>query len=156
MRRWQVSQAAGQEWEDVVHLKDGTIILGTIVEQIPGESLKVRTPGGKVLVHLMDEIRTISLGAHDNTVHLKNGSVLQGRILEQTPGESLEIRTQDGSVSVHAMEEIGRITREPATGAEGLSRAEGEAPDDPRTASAREVEMGMLFGVTHLPDDSEV
>ena len=166
-----VSQATGQEREDAVYLKNGGIIRGIILEQIPGESLKIQTQGGNVFVHVMDEIEMISIGAHDSIVHLKNGSVIRGRILEQTPGESLKIQTQGGSVFVHMMEEIARITGEPAIGGR-RSRAEEDAPGDRRTpllpylrgergsgrtevgGSDSGVELGILFGVSRLSDDT--
>ena len=49
-----------QQPEDVVHLKNGSIVRGTIIEQIPGESLKIQTQGGSVFVYTMDEIVKIS------------------------------------------------------------------------------------------------
>ena len=39
------SPAFAQQMEDVVHLKNGGLIRGTIIEQIPGESLKIQTQG---------------------------------------------------------------------------------------------------------------
>ena len=49
-----------QQMEDVVHLKNGGLIRGTIIEQIPGESLKIQTRAGNVFVYTMDEIAKIS------------------------------------------------------------------------------------------------
>lgn len=49
-----------QQTEDVVHLKNGSIVRGTIIEQIPGESLKIQTQGGSVFVYTMNEIAKIS------------------------------------------------------------------------------------------------
>lgn len=49
-----------QQMEDVVHLKNGGLIRGTIIEQIPGESLKIQTRDGNVFVYTMDEIAKIS------------------------------------------------------------------------------------------------
>ena len=51
---------AQQPMEDVVYLKNGGIVHGTIVEQIPGESLKIQTRDGNVLVFAMDEIDRLS------------------------------------------------------------------------------------------------
>lgn len=42
--------------EDVVYLKNGSIIHGTIIEQIPNESLKVKTKDGSVFVYKMTEV----------------------------------------------------------------------------------------------------
>ena len=45
--------------EDVVYLKNGEIVRGTIIEQIPGESLEIQTQDGSVSVYSMDEITKI-------------------------------------------------------------------------------------------------
>ena len=52
--------ALAQQMEDVVHLKNGGLIRGIIIEQIPGESLKIQTRDGSVFVYTMDEIAKIS------------------------------------------------------------------------------------------------
>ena len=49
---------AGEE-EDVLHLKDGRTIRGSIVEHIPGEWLKIQTKGG-VLVCPIDQIGQVT------------------------------------------------------------------------------------------------
>ena len=54
------SQVFAQQMEDVVYLKNGGIVRGTIIEQIPGESLKIQTRDGNVLVFAMDEIARLS------------------------------------------------------------------------------------------------
>ena len=51
-----VSHASAQQYQDVVYLKNGSIIRGIIIEQIPGESLKIQTQGGSVFVFRMSEI----------------------------------------------------------------------------------------------------
>ena len=48
-----------QQMEDVVYLKDGTIVRGTIIEQIPGESLKIQTQGGSTFLYTLEEIAKI-------------------------------------------------------------------------------------------------
>ncbi len=48
-----------QPLEDVVYLKDGTIVRGTIIEQIPGESLKIQTQGGSMFFYTLEEIAKI-------------------------------------------------------------------------------------------------
>ena len=50
------AQSSLQQMEDVLYLKDGSIVRGVVIEQIPGESLKIRTQGGSVFVYTMDEI----------------------------------------------------------------------------------------------------
>ena len=51
---------AQQGLEDVVYLKNGSIIRGIIVEQIPFKSIKISTLGGSELIYTMDEIVRIT------------------------------------------------------------------------------------------------
>lgn len=46
-----------QQYEDVVYLKNGSIIHGIILEQIPGESIKIQTKDGNTFVFKMDEVQ---------------------------------------------------------------------------------------------------
>lgn len=55
-----ISHASAQQYQDVVYLKNGSIIRGVIIEQIPNESLKIQTPGGSVFVHRMSEVLKIA------------------------------------------------------------------------------------------------
>lgn len=51
---------AQQRMQDVVYLKDGSIIHGTIIEQVPNVSLKVQTKDGNVFVYSMDNVLKIT------------------------------------------------------------------------------------------------
>ena len=54
---------AQQPIEDVVHLKNGSIIRGAITELIPGKlQLKIQTRDGNLFVYRMEEIAKISMG----------------------------------------------------------------------------------------------
>jgi hypothetical protein len=44
------------EYIDVLYLTDGSIIKGTIIEQVPGEQVKIQTRDGSILVHSWDKI----------------------------------------------------------------------------------------------------
>jgi hypothetical protein len=48
------------DYEEVVYLKNGSIIRGVIIEQIPGKSLKIQTKDRNVFVYQMDEIEKIA------------------------------------------------------------------------------------------------
>ncbi len=48
------------EYQDVVYLKNGSIIRGMIIEQIPGISLKLETRDGNVFVYKMEEIEKMT------------------------------------------------------------------------------------------------
>lgn len=52
----------GQEeaLQDVVYLKNGSIIRGVIIEQIPEQSVKIRTADGSVFVYQMSEVEKIT------------------------------------------------------------------------------------------------
>ncbi len=46
-------------YQDIVELKNGSIIKGIIIEQIPNEQIKIELLGGSVLIYKMDEISKI-------------------------------------------------------------------------------------------------
>lgn len=46
--------------DEVVYLKNGSIIRGTIIEQIPNEKIKIQTSEGNVFVYKYDEIEKIT------------------------------------------------------------------------------------------------
>src|SRR5690625_2200214 len=50
---------AQSQYEDVVYLKNGSIIRGVITEQIPNESIKIEISNGSIFVYRMDEIERI-------------------------------------------------------------------------------------------------
>jgi hypothetical protein len=49
-----------QEMEDVVYLKDGTVVRGQIIEQIPNQSIRIRTSDGSVYVYTFNLIERIT------------------------------------------------------------------------------------------------
>ena len=51
---------AQQNLEDVVYLKDGSVIRGVIIEQMPGASLKIQTRHGSVFVYEIDKVERIT------------------------------------------------------------------------------------------------
>lgn len=55
-----ISQAHGSDsTEDVVYLKDGSVVRGQIVEQVPGDYVRMQTIGGSVFVFEVSEIANI-------------------------------------------------------------------------------------------------
>lgn len=52
------AQAQGQA--DVVTLKNGSVIKGFIVEQVPNQSIKIQTRDGNIFVYSMDEVAKLS------------------------------------------------------------------------------------------------
>lgn len=55
-----VSHASAQNYQDVVYLKDGSIIRGIIIEQIPNDSLKIQVEGGSLFVFKMSDVLKIT------------------------------------------------------------------------------------------------
>ena len=49
-----------QQMQDVIYLKNGTVIHGTIIEQIPGVSMKIQTKDGNIFVFKTEEIEKIT------------------------------------------------------------------------------------------------
>ena len=43
--------AAAQQYQEVVYLKNGSVIKGTVIEQIPDQSVKVQTQDGSVCLY---------------------------------------------------------------------------------------------------------
>jgi hypothetical protein len=48
------------EYVDVLYLKNGSIIKGLIIEQIPNTSVKIKTADGSIFVHVMDDVIKIT------------------------------------------------------------------------------------------------
>ena len=48
------------QYEDVVYLKNGSIISGMIVEQVPSQSIKIQTLDRNVFVFEMDQVERIT------------------------------------------------------------------------------------------------
>jgi len=55
-----VAPANAADTVDVVYLKNGSIIRGSIIEQIPGRSLKIETADGSVFVYQIDQVAKIT------------------------------------------------------------------------------------------------
>lgn len=56
-----MSVSFGQNnYQDVVYLKDGSIIRGIIIEQVPNKSIKIETADKSVFVYRMDEIEKMT------------------------------------------------------------------------------------------------
>jgi len=54
------SGAVFAEMIDVIHLKNGSIIKGVIIETIPSESIKIETADGSIFVYSMDEVQKMT------------------------------------------------------------------------------------------------
>jgi len=79
------------DMQDVVYLKNGSIIRGIIVEQIPQESIRIQTVDGSVIVYGMNEIARITREKSHVTrpsasVHSKKHPVLAWFVSLLLPG----------------------------------------------------------------------
>lgn len=52
--------ASAQRYQEVVYLKNGSVIRGVVTEQIPGVSLKVQTSDGSVFAYPMSDVEKIT------------------------------------------------------------------------------------------------
>jgi len=59
-RQYEEQQEPKKEYQDVVYLKNGSIIRGMIIEQIPNKTLKIQTRDRSVFVYKYDEIEKIT------------------------------------------------------------------------------------------------
>ena len=54
-----------QDYTEVVYLKNGSIIRGVIIEQVPGVNLKIKTGDGNVFVYQISEVEKIAKEAEE-------------------------------------------------------------------------------------------
>jgi hypothetical protein len=73
---------AQHNYEDVVYLKNGSIIRGIIVEQVPNQSIKIETADRNIFVYRFDEIEKLS----KELIQGKTSSGYYGNSLSREPG----------------------------------------------------------------------
>ncbi|MBQ9076981.1 MAG: hypothetical protein IJY31_03965 [Muribaculaceae bacterium] len=54
------SVSVADELQEVVYLKNGSIVRGVIIEQIPGESLKIQTADGSIFAYRISEVEKMT------------------------------------------------------------------------------------------------
>lgn len=62
-----VINVQAQELQEVVYLKNGSVVRGVIIEQIPNSSLKIQTADGSIFAYKMDEVEKITKGVAPNS-----------------------------------------------------------------------------------------
>lgn len=87
------SRTSSQEVQDVVYLRNGSIVRGTVSEHVPGESMKVQTPGGSDFVYSVDEVNRMtkeapgaSLATSPSTVSANEAFALSGHVATDVQG----------------------------------------------------------------------
>jgi len=75
---------AQDNYQDVVYLKNGSVIRGVIVEQVPNESIKIETADKSIFVYAMEdiekmtkEVKTVSLDPSQGD-YMKNSGLKKG------------------------------------------------------------------------------
>ncbi|QQS72492.1 MAG: hypothetical protein IPP95_15195 [Flavobacteriales bacterium] len=68
-------RSPAQEWQDVVYLKNGSVIRGMVIEQVPNVSLKIGTADGSVFVYAMDQVEKMHQGT--TLIHRPMRSIFQ-------------------------------------------------------------------------------
>lgn len=80
-------------YQDVVYLKNGSIIRGTIIEQVPNKSIKIETVIKSVFVYQMDEIEKLT----KETIQGKSGGSLSNSGLRSGYKGIVELGYQIGT-----------------------------------------------------------
>jgi hypothetical protein len=62
---------AQQEMQDVVYLKDGSVIRGVIIEQVPGVSLKIKTRDSNIFVYKITDVEKMTKETSTDAKELK-------------------------------------------------------------------------------------
>jgi hypothetical protein len=75
---WAVNVFA-QTMTDIVHLKNGSLIRGIIIEQVPNETLKIQTRDGSIFVFAMSEIVKLTREIDAEVPTARNQSKTSGR-----------------------------------------------------------------------------
>ena len=92
---------AQQPKEDVIHLKNGSIIRGTITELIPGKlQLKIKTQSGNLFVHRLEEIAKVSIAKRSHFSYLKRDPWIAFALSAICPGGGQIYNKQHGKGGV--------------------------------------------------------
>lgn len=80
-------------YQDVVYLKNGSIIRGTIIEQVPNKSIKIETADRSVFVYQIDEIEKLT----KEPIQGKSGGSLSNSGLQSSYKGIVELGYQIGA-----------------------------------------------------------
>ncbi|AFM02530.1 hypothetical protein Fleli_0018 [Bernardetia litoralis DSM 6794] len=62
------------DYQDVVYLKDGSIIRGIIIEQVPNKSIKLKTSEGNIFVYKVEDIEKMTKEENPNSNKTKTNN----------------------------------------------------------------------------------
>jgi hypothetical protein len=119
---------------DVLHLADGSVVTGSIVEEEPGRSYTVETVEGERVVCRVERVQRIEKRLEPaeaaiqqrSIVFLTDGVVFKGIIVERVPGGPVVLELASGRLLHLAAEEIVKIIAEPVAG--GVAKERPLAP----------------------------
>ena len=111
---------ADEQLIDVVHLNDGTVLKGLIVEQSAGVSLKLATPDRLVYTLSIQEVNRVEKQKtrealpfyYTDVIVLRDGVMFRGTIVEQRPEMSLTLQTENEILLTFPVDEIWKILKE--------------------------------------------
>lgn len=83
---------SAQQIQETIYLRNGSVIKGNIVEQIPNGSVKIQIADGSLLVYQMSEVERIT---KENNLLRKKG-VIEGLILALTQDIILQLKAVVG------------------------------------------------------------
>jgi len=67
-----ITTSIAQNVQEVVYLKNGSVVRGIVIEQVPGVSLKIQTSDGSIFAYQMSEVEKITKEAPKS--NMRNGS----------------------------------------------------------------------------------
>lgn len=103
--------------QETVFLRNGSIIKGTVTDNVQNSTISVKTNDGSMVVCDMEEVLKITRDKRGSmqTFRLKNGSVIKGYITERKPNQSITVQTKDGNVFHISVEELEELSADNAT-----------------------------------------
>lgn len=143
---------------DVIYLKDGTILRGMIVEQVPGKTIAVEADDGSIRTLGMNTVLRLEkqrtdgdeLFSYEDMVFLKCGVIFHGTIVEQIPDVSIRLETNNNHIIPFNMDEIWKIAK-----TKRLPGAE-KSVADPTESMKLELQIEIaIVGVRNMQDLSE-
>ena len=76
-----IALAQNTNLQDVIYLQNGSVIRGTVIEQVPGELIKIETRDGNVFVYKMEEVSKMTR-EHSG----RNHSIKQNQYIAKSNG----------------------------------------------------------------------
>ena len=130
-------------WGDDVHLKDGSLIKGQVIEEAPGGSYTVRRADGSEHTFPADQVKWVQRDAAVPSAEPKAEAKSEADAKSEAELESVEFRTPQGRQPAPRVKTAP--TAEPAPRLETTSRAE-PVPLADRDPSPSKFRSGISFG----------